>query len=251
MPDTKPDIDPGITLIADHLDAALAAGEDLLAAELPAAADREAVATEDGGVDPLSRFVATLRQNEAMVVARILQARRRAVGLPRLDAAMRALIGLFVAQTAGLIDIIDTFGDRTSDRFATGGDPVALLRSRGVLAEDAAALPRFTALVVPQSYRLAGTIELGPLLDLVAATLDALDLHYDLYDDRDTEAYSDAEPAAADATPPVTEADKPAVDSKEVGASALDVSPAIVPDAGATLTPGSLAAALDTMRRAR
>ena len=61
----------------------------------------------------------------------------------------------------------------------------------------------------------------------------------------------DAEPAAADATPPVTEADKPAVDSKEVGASALDVSPAIVPDAGATLTPGSLAAALDTMRRAR
>ena len=112
--------DPGICLLADHLDAALAAGEDLLAEQLAPAADREAATAGTAGGDAVGDFVRRLAHREAAIVARVLQARRRIAELPRLDRAMQSLLGLFQAQTSGLLDLIATFGDRSAEEFRSG-----------------------------------------------------------------------------------------------------------------------------------
>ena len=64
------------------------------------------------------------------------------------------------------------------------------MRSRGLVGVEAASIPRFDALEVTDSYKLAGTIELGPLLDMVSGALEALDIAYDLF--READAESDA-----------------------------------------------------------
>lgn len=234
--------DPGICLLADHLDAALAAGEDLLAEQLAPAADREAATAGTAGGDAVGDFVRRLAHREAAIVARVLQARRRIAELPRLDRAMQSLLGLFQAQTSGLLDLIATFGDRSAEEFRSGDDALAFLRMRGLLDPEAASLPRFASIAVDERYRLAGIVELGGLLDVVGRTLDALDLHYGLYDADEPTAETAAAtpPAGADdaAAPAAPDA---AAEPTGSGAPQLEAEPAHAP------TPGSLAAALAAM----
>ena len=71
---------------------------------------------------------------------------------------------------------------RASD-FDTGDTASAFLRSRGLIARDAAGLERLSQLAVGEDYLVAGRIHLGTLLDLVATFLDTLDLLFDLYDE--------------------------------------------------------------------
>jgi hypothetical protein len=52
---------------------------------------------------------------------------------------------------------------------------LAFLRSRGLLAADAAGLELVSRLAVGDGYQVAGRIPLGTLLDLVATFLDSLD----------------------------------------------------------------------------
>ena len=237
--------DPGIYLLADHLDAALAAGEDLIAETLPAAVDRTAASPGD-----VPAYIARLARHEAALIARVLQARRRAQELPRLDAPMRPVIQLIVAQTTGLLAIIEQFGDDRESRFATGGDPLAFLRSRGLVGDEAAALPQFDALQVTDTYKLAGIIELGPLLDMVSGALEALDIAYDLFRDEDeTVDAADGEAIGADvpaaAVAGTTDEDADALDADADADGAADASA----DATA-LTPSSLAQALQDLQRA-
>src|ERR1700694_1627229 len=97
---------PGIYLFGDHLDAALAMGEDLLT---------EKVAL----VDPMRKltmarllrqnrevgeFLSTVRTLELSLTSRLLQARRRAEELKRRETRLKPLIALFVAGTAPLAD---------------------------------------------------------------------------------------------------------------------------------------------------
>ena len=56
----------------------------------------------------------------------------------------------------------------------------AFLRSRGLIAHDAAGFAGLTELAVTEDYLVAGRI-VWRLLDLVAAFLDGLDLMFDLY----------------------------------------------------------------------
>ena len=226
--------DPGIYLLADHLDAALAAGEDLIAETLPAAADREAT----GSPDDLPAYVARLARFEAALIARVLQARRRASELPRLEAHMRPVIQLIVSQSDSLLAIIDQFGDSAERRFMTGDDPLAFLRSRGLVEADAATLPRFDALKVTDTYKLAGTIELGPLLDMVSGTLEALDIAYDLF----------AEDADASDAGDVIQAEAPpGEDLAELTAAGDEARDPVADDKA--LTPSSLAQALQSLQR--
>lgn len=196
---TTTDFPGDIALLAEHLDAALAAGEDLGAERLPAAADQAEASAAGEGVQT---FAARLVRHELALLAHVLQARRRALEIAGAATAaepMRPVLRLFAANTAGLLDIVATFGDRIAQRFASGDDPVELLRKRGLIAIDQASVPHYTDLAVTDTYRVCGVLELGRVLDLVASLLDLLDRHYGLWPEDVAEAATDTAPAAGPA----------------------------------------------------
>jgi hypothetical protein len=186
---------PSLYLLGDHLDAALAMGEDLLT-ERVALADATQHLTMARLVRQnreLAAFLTTVRTLELSLTARLLQARKRAEEMKRRETRLKPLIALFVAGTAPLVDAAAELGDTTSRDFDTGDTASAFLRSRGLIARDAAGLERLSQLSVGEDYLVAGRIRLGTLLDLVATFLDTLDLLFDLYD----EPRPDALPAEA------------------------------------------------------
>lgn len=253
-------------LLADHLDAALAAGEDLLATRLPPLAELDQI--EDATERELARFVSRLVRLEASLVGRVLQARRRLAELPRVETDVRQLARLFVAGTACLEDMIPDLGNPMGTRFDSGLDRLPFLRDRGLLAADAACLALYDPLEVGNSYRLYGKIEVGPVLDLVSRLLDVLDDHHDLYAEQDVvsqtgfnegELSLDGSAGAVEAPLPTRtdRADLGEPDSNEAvtGArttaddqAAADHSDDV--EIGSTLTPGSLAAALEALEHA-
>lgn len=185
-------------LLADHLDAVLAAGEDLLKAHRVVFAEvpkprpqevRDLVAAQ-------RRWVDAVRTLEMTLTLRGLQARQRAEDLRRADDRLDAIAGLFIGGTAPLADAAEELGDWTETDFQTGDEIAEYLRSRGLIAPDSAGVVSLDRLVVTADFRVARRIELGPLLDLTAAFLDALELFYDLYDDEDHDAAEDASQAA-------------------------------------------------------
>ena len=174
---------PSIYLLGDHLDAALAMGEDLLT-EKVALADVAQPLTMARLVRQnreLSEFLTTVRTLELSLTARLLQARKRAEEMRRREVRLKPLIALFVAGTAPLVDAAMEVGDTTMRDFDTGDTAFAFLRNRALIARDAAGLERMSDLRVGEDYLVAGRVQLGTLLDLVATFLDSLDLLYDLY----------------------------------------------------------------------
>src|SRR5215471_8504848 len=129
---------PSIYLLGDHLDAALALGEDLLT---------EKVVLADA-VQPLtmarlvrqnrevSEFLTNVRTLELSLTARLLQARKRAEEMRRREPRLKPLITLFVAGTAPLVDAAMELGDTSTNDFETGDTAFAFLRSRGLIARD-------------------------------------------------------------------------------------------------------------------
>jgi hypothetical protein len=174
---------PGIYLLGDHLDAALAMGEDLLT-EKVALADpvRKLTAARLNRQDrEIAEFLSTVRTLELALTSRLMQARRRCDELKRRETRLKPLIALFVAGTAPLADAAAELGDTAARDFRTGDTTHAFLRSRGLLGRDAAGFTGLSQLAVTEDYLVAGRIRLGTLLDLVAMFLDALDLLFDLY----------------------------------------------------------------------
>jgi len=168
----QPTVDPSVYYVADHLDAVLAAGEDLGRLVLP----------PHGGAPAAAREITErARALELVIVARALQARLRCQELRNADPRFRPMVDLFIGGTARLLDVIEEFGDASRADFATGDDLVAYLRERAVVAADAAAPQSFAALRIGPAFRIAGEIELGPLMDMCASFLDALEFHYELY----------------------------------------------------------------------
>jgi hypothetical protein len=173
----------GIYLLSDHLDAALAMGEDLLTerAQLAEPTQHLTVTRLARQNRDLARFLRDVRTLELAMTARLLQARKRAGELRRGEHRLRPLIALFAAGTAALEDAAADLGDTTEHDFETGDVASVFLRSRGFIARDAAGLQGLTLLEVSEDYLVAGRIRLGTLLDLVATFLDTLDLMFDLY----------------------------------------------------------------------
>jgi hypothetical protein len=183
MLSNRPDPGPSVFLLADHLDAALAAGEDLLGlrnALAPALTCKDARTTE-GGAAAVRLFVDRARLLELRLAMRTLEARKGATRVLRADTSLRLLADLFVGGTAPLADAVEELGDRTWSDFLTGQDAVAYLRSRGVVPRDAAGVLDLDQLCVSSRFLVARRIELGSLLDLTATFLDALDLTYSVY----------------------------------------------------------------------
>jgi len=174
---------PSIYLLGDHLDAALALGEDLLTEKvmLADAVQPLTMARLVRQNRELAEFLTTVQTLELSLTARLLQARKRAEELRRRETRLKPLIALFVGGTAPLLEAAMELGDTTVHDFQTGDTAFAFLRSRALIARDAASLERLSELSVSEDYLIAGRIRLGTLLDLVATFLDSLDLLYDLY----------------------------------------------------------------------
>jgi hypothetical protein len=133
-----------IYLLGDHLDAGLALGEDLLAEKvvLADAVQPLTMARLVRQNRELAEFLSTVRTLELSLTARLLQARKRAEELRRRETRLKPLIALFVGGTAPLLDAAMELGDTTAHDFQTGDTAFAFLRSRGLIARDAASLER-------------------------------------------------------------------------------------------------------------
>jgi hypothetical protein len=86
-----------------------------------------------------------------------------------------------VAGTAPLVDAAAELGDTDARDFNSADAALTFLRTRGLLASDAAGLEGLNRLAVSEDYLIAARIRLGTLLDLVATFLDTLDLVFDLH----------------------------------------------------------------------
>lgn len=174
---------PSLYLLRDHLEAALGLGEELLAAELALnAPDRQGLRAWIKQTRSLDDFLTSLRTLEYALTARLLQARKRAEDLKRVDARLKPLIVLFVAGTAPLADAAAELGDSDARDFDSVDAALPFLRRRGLLAADAGGLDLVSLLTVGDDYQVAGGIGLGALLDLAAGFLDKLDILYQACD---------------------------------------------------------------------
>ena len=170
-----------VYMLADHLDGALASGEDLMScgidwrtlAEKPGVAADFAFAQRD--------IAESVRSFELMLIARVLKAREHARALAETDPRFAAVANLFVSGTAILLDAIEECGDARGDDFETGDGLVAYVRSRGLIAPDAATVLTPAQLTIDDNFLVAKRITLGPLMDMAAAFLDALDTNYELF----------------------------------------------------------------------
>ena len=117
------------------------------------------------------------------LVARTIKARQSAIELGKIDPYLRPVAKLFAAGTAVLASVVEELGDGTASEFNTAGGLTAYLRSRGILATDSPAPTEGDLLAVTEHFQVVGRLQLGPLLDLVATTLDTLETYYTLYSD--------------------------------------------------------------------
>lgn len=190
---TEP-IPPAAYLLADHLDAALAAGEDLLGAAFACCAPPTAAAADLAQIRAAQRrAVERIRALELVLLARILKGRERACELARADARVASVARLFVAGTAVLLDAVAECGDSTDLDFESADTLSAYLRGRGLLAADAAAPAAYTGITLDERFLVARRLQLGAVLDLAATFLDTLELHYELYAAADTDRGLDEE----------------------------------------------------------
>jgi hypothetical protein len=180
------DLDPCVYLLVEHLDAALAAGESLTSLTMEVTEP-----SADMGPRRLrSRearfigFVNQVRGIEASLIAHVIQARRRAGELPRARGPLKTLLDSFSGGTAVLIDAVAEYGDPATFAFNTGADRLTYLRTRAILKGDSGALMPMSSVEIGEGFRVAGRLELGPLMDMVEAFLGALNDQFDLWRER-------------------------------------------------------------------
>ncbi|HPG88486.1 MAG TPA: hypothetical protein PLD46_02450 [Hyphomicrobium sp.] len=170
-----------VYMLADHLDAALAAGEDLIVRGQNWRALAEESAGDAAFAIAQRELAEDVRGLELMLAARILKSREHAQALAAIDKRFSVIANLFVAGTAILLDSVKESGDAREDDFETGDGIVAYIRSRGLIAPEAANVLIPAQLTIDDQFLVAKRLTLGPLMDMAAAFLDALDTQYDLF----------------------------------------------------------------------
>jgi hypothetical protein len=171
-----------VYLLAEHLDAALAAGEDLTSVLYvwsgPPPQDSDELvdfrARRRGAIEKIRTF-------ELAMLARLLMGREWAVTVATEDERFRPVARLYVAGTATLLDATAECADLSAEDFETGDDLTAYLRGRGLIAADAASLPDAAPIAANETFLVAKRAPLSVLLDLVASFLDALEAEFDLF----------------------------------------------------------------------
>ncbi|MBS0235681.1 MAG: hypothetical protein JSR99_19610 [Proteobacteria bacterium] len=170
-----------VYMLADHLDATLAAGEDIVARGSQWRTLAETRGDPAEFVARQRKIVDEIRVLELMLVGRILKARTHALTLAEYDDRFRVVGKLFASGTAILLDAVEESGDARSSDFDTADEVIAYVRSRGLIAPDAAVVRRAADLTIDDTFLVAKRMALGPLLDMAAAFLDALDVQYELF----------------------------------------------------------------------
>lgn len=158
-------------MLADHLDAALAAGEDILTAGRK---------LSTSGAD-LRSTVELIRSLELALVTRVLKAREWSQRMSKADVRFKLQAMSFMGGSAALVDALAQFADATNADFDTADGLTAYFRSRGVIDAEAPALCDTGLVLVTENFLVSGRIELGALLDMIAAYLDALEVHFLLF----------------------------------------------------------------------
>jgi hypothetical protein len=209
-------IDINVYLLTDHLDAALASGEDLCQQSVflyPATPGTGTAALLRQQAE-LTSFVSGVYALELSLTLRLLQARHRIAELRAMETRFKPYFSAFIGGTASLVDAAEGFSRAGSEAFKIGQSPLAFLISRGLLPVMTPRLPHDTHICVNADYLIAGEIPLGPLMDMLASFLDGLELAFELYP-RDAKALADimsqvpqmvtplAGPALDAASPPV------------------------------------------------
>lgn len=169
-----------VFLLAEHLDMTLAAIEDLQNCR-PHPVPINAQSARGQAQLSLVDFVAALRRYEMSAIVRVSRARELTRDLVRRDKRFAMLGGLFVGGTAALDEAVQVMMDKTGHDFATGADPIGYLRSRGVIEQEAGSFDVDEHASVSDAFRIAGSIEIGPLVDLVTTFLNTIELHFDLF----------------------------------------------------------------------
>lgn len=172
-----------VYLLADHLDSALAAGEDLLKSTLSwNAGDARLVDGLTQQRRDEREAIDSARSLEMVLLARVLKSRESAQELAKTESEFRLVSRLYTSGTELVADAASELTDETSVAFDTGDGITAYLRSRGLIAEDAASPLEAASMTVTEQFLVAGRMNLGALLDLVAMFLDTLETHYELYE---------------------------------------------------------------------
>lgn len=179
----RPDL-LAVHLLADQLEALEQASDRLMElafAGTDAASGDDAEDILDRLAD-LSGFVNRLETGELAIVAKLGQARLWAGAVAASDIRLRSFAGLFHAGTQALADQIERLAEPAADLFESGARPAIFLRQRDLLAMSGALADGTQPITVGRSYRLCGVTEIGDLIDLCQATLNALDAHYGIYE---------------------------------------------------------------------
>lgn len=179
-----PYLPPNVYLLADNLDAALAAGEDIMKATLlwGTGADRDGAAIAQSRATQRA-VLQNVRTLEQILVARVLKSRERSEEIAKRDPRFATVARLYNAGTAILIEAVSDFGDPAAIDFENGGGAVSFLRTRGLLPGEAPGPTDGQTFKFRDNFLVAGRVRLGTLLDLVAMYLDTLETHFDLFSD--------------------------------------------------------------------
>ena len=252
----RQDLDPRLYWLVEHLDAALTAGDQLMSLSLEVTEPTPTMGPRRlrTRVARFVRFVSQVRNLEASLIAHILQARRRVAELPRGRGPLRLLLDPFTSGTTVLLDAVAEYGDPGGLAFNTGADRLAYLRARGLIASDSGALMPVTTFEIGESFRVAGRIELGPLLELVEAFLNALNTEFGIWHEQADEVEDVVyveEPEIHDVVTSLA----PSLTDQIASVRALLVGnrphPMTPPSFDGAPKPGSLAAALADLRAER
>jgi hypothetical protein len=179
---TTPNAPVSVYLLAEHLDAALAAGEDLTSVLYiwsgPPPREADEIAELRAGQ---RAAIERIRTFELALLSRVLKGRDWATELALSEEKFAMMARLYLSGTVILLDAVAECADVSAADFDAGDGLLAYVRSRGMIAEDAAALSDTAPLVAGENFLVVRRIPLGPLLDLIATFLDTLEAEYDLF----------------------------------------------------------------------
>jgi hypothetical protein len=156
--------------LADHLDAVIAACEDLLAL--------------NGRHADLEWLLASVRRFELAAILQVLRARQYAEELRGSEAQVGTVALLFLASTAAFTEATRAQVERVLDPENNGA------RSGG--------------LVITDQFLIGRRVPIGVLLQMTGAFLDALELTYVIYDAETPRALRSSAPAKLPLPPPLT-----------------------------------------------
>jgi hypothetical protein len=176
-----------VTLLVDHLDKTLTAGERLSEMRftpraITADMTGEQILAEHGR---LREFLDSLRALEMTLAARVDKARKWALEMKARDGNLKLMASLFLTGTQAMRDAMQEIADPRHQDFNGGDQALYFLRTRGLVPDHVDSLDQVAHIGVGEAYMIIGRVQLDALLDLCASFIDTLAVHYKLTETQD------------------------------------------------------------------